>query len=352
MENKQSINYNGIGLKERIEWIDIAKGLGIIFMVLGHGLVGERALYFICSFNMPLFFLIDGMFCKDFILFSPEHKNYIKKTFVRLIIPYFMTCILMVLFSLVMNLLRNNQANLLPDVKNWIVASLYGQGINSNEKFPMIGAIWFLWAMFWGKVIFSFINGNKYCIPIVIALFAIGYLTSRIFYLPLSIQSGLTSIIFIWCGRKIKESCCLDKNRICLFFTASLLWAVMVFLNDGGGFGIVNNSYNSIASNVISGICGSIIIFLISQKLEKFNALYFLKYIGRYSLIFLCLHILDLNIFRWFQIEKFIFSIVHLEDYRLSVRFILRMLMYFSGCWIILHSPLRRIYTGEWKKSY
>lgn len=57
----------------RIEWIDVAKGLGIILVVLAHVLAGisvgsmkeplfDRAASFINTFHMPIFFVLAGVF--------------------------------------------------------------------------------------------------------------------------------------------------------------------------------------------------------------------------------------------------------------------------------------------------
>lgn len=47
----------------RIEWIDIAKGIGILLVILGHtiALKYSKVLY---TFHMPLFFIIVGIGCK------------------------------------------------------------------------------------------------------------------------------------------------------------------------------------------------------------------------------------------------------------------------------------------------
>ncbi len=42
--------------KERIEWVDIAKGIAIIAMIIGHGCPKRAIVSFIFSFHMPLFF--------------------------------------------------------------------------------------------------------------------------------------------------------------------------------------------------------------------------------------------------------------------------------------------------------
>lgn len=48
----------------RIEWVDIAKGIAILLVVLGHtGLAVGSARYldaFIYSFHLPLFFVLSG----------------------------------------------------------------------------------------------------------------------------------------------------------------------------------------------------------------------------------------------------------------------------------------------------
>ena len=45
---------------KRLKWLDIAKGLGIILMVLGHTSIPKFASDFIWSFHMPLFFIASG----------------------------------------------------------------------------------------------------------------------------------------------------------------------------------------------------------------------------------------------------------------------------------------------------
>ena len=50
-------------VKKRIEYIDIARGIAIILMVIGHVVSGyKRAIIF--SFHMPLFIIISGFFFK------------------------------------------------------------------------------------------------------------------------------------------------------------------------------------------------------------------------------------------------------------------------------------------------
>ncbi len=69
--------------KSRIAWIDIAKGVGIILVVVGHALVSGRVYSAIYLFHMPLFFILAG------VVFRPDN---VKATFWKrlrsLMIPY------------------------------------------------------------------------------------------------------------------------------------------------------------------------------------------------------------------------------------------------------------------------
>ena len=45
-------------MKERVHWIDIAKGLGIIAVVIGHIYNNQVIFKWLYSFHMPLFFFV------------------------------------------------------------------------------------------------------------------------------------------------------------------------------------------------------------------------------------------------------------------------------------------------------
>ena len=67
---------------KRIEWLDIAKGIGIFLVVYAHA----RAPYssYIYNFHMPFFFLISGVLYKS----GGNLKQYIFKKIKTLYIPF------------------------------------------------------------------------------------------------------------------------------------------------------------------------------------------------------------------------------------------------------------------------
>lgn len=99
----------GYAGRKREDLFDIAKGLGIIFVIAGH-------IYFdyfdtpffqaICaaifSFHMPLFFLISGYFLYD----QTGRKNVVRRRARQLLLPYCVTGIGMVLLSFIYDIMR------------------------------------------------------------------------------------------------------------------------------------------------------------------------------------------------------------------------------------------------------
>ena len=83
----------------RIEYIDIAKGIGILLVALAHADVSLFSPYlhrFIYSFHMPLFFFLSGYFFKPEIPFW----TLLKKRFNTILKPYFVTIVLIYVASL------------------------------------------------------------------------------------------------------------------------------------------------------------------------------------------------------------------------------------------------------------
>lgn len=54
---------------KRIEWVDTAKGIGIILMIFGHISLEYGQIHIkqvISAFHMPLFFMLAGLFVPEF----------------------------------------------------------------------------------------------------------------------------------------------------------------------------------------------------------------------------------------------------------------------------------------------
>jgi len=84
--------------EKRLDWIDIAKGYGIILVIFAH-LKNWSFNNYIYSFHLPLFFFLSGYVFKANNTFLDSILKKIK----GLIIPYFMLGIPMVIFTVLYN---------------------------------------------------------------------------------------------------------------------------------------------------------------------------------------------------------------------------------------------------------
>ncbi len=90
-------------MNERLDFIDIAKGIGIFLVVLGHSLVPQvresvpaaKFLWiFIYNFHMPLFFFLSGWLFERGLPKYTSKRKFILNKFKFLMIPYFVFSIL------------------------------------------------------------------------------------------------------------------------------------------------------------------------------------------------------------------------------------------------------------------
>src|SRR4030065_2778158 len=84
----------------RIAWIDHAKALGIIFVVIGHTTgLPVFVMNVIYSFHMPLFFFLSGYLLKESHLQLP-FTSFLKRMWRTLLVPYICFWILSYLYWL------------------------------------------------------------------------------------------------------------------------------------------------------------------------------------------------------------------------------------------------------------
>ena len=293
--------------KERLRWVDAAKAISMIAIIMGHVAPwfwdGTPASYlpyargictFVYSFHVPLFFLLSGYTMSSGIM-GPRK---IGKLFIRTFIPYIVTGALTIIYCMAV----------LPDqdLLEWLAALVYGAGLYRGELVwsdpfgaVAIGAIWFLPALFIGKVISSFISRLPGAIRVLIVgvLFGIGEVTAGILFLPFDIQQGLCASFFITCGMMLKEQKAFESvgvRRVVLTvcatigvgYTAAMLFIVMynpVYTNSLYPNGILD---------ALGTVCASIAVIAVAQVMGSLNNPIekALEVFGRSTLPIFCFH--------------------------------------------------------------
>ena len=216
--------------KPRLDEFDIAKGIAILCVILGHlGVWNITRIVYV--FHMPIFFLISGYF----LSLKTSFSAFICDKFRRLFIPYFATCFSICVLSVPMSYFM--QESIVHNLWKWICGSLYGAGLGDipiviGGISPFIGALWFLPAIFWGMVITRKIIDLNYntqiTLGICIILFYVGWKTAESIWLPMDIQAGMVSVLFIYMGYLMRQKNILGQK---------LSYCLYIFLGGGNSLG-------------------------------------------------------------------------------------------------------------------
>ena len=282
---------------ERVAFIDITKGIGILMVVLGHAYLLPYDLFKVFfSVHMPLFFLVSGYVFH----FRPEDRflPFLKKNAKGLLVPYLFTGIIIILLKAAMALVAGR--DIWDQVRIWGIAALYGSGsrvpANMEEVISPIGVIWFLLALFIGKCILWFILHSRIPWLWALILFLASYVSAEYFWLPFSLQPGLCCVLFLYLGYEMKHQDVLNWGRIRfpIRILAAFAWVYCIMFC--GNLCMVDNVYDRPLRNIIGAICGTVTIVFLAQLIERY--LHILKrplsFLGRNSLGIMCAHLLSL----------------------------------------------------------
>ncbi len=179
----------------RIEYIDMARAIAMIFVVLGHinyANAGIKA--WLYSFHMPAFFVISGLVLKIKADYSArDFWIDAKKSFIRLMVPYYIWALIFADFS----------------AKNTLKI-IYGS-YQTIGWAGTLSSLWFL-SVLWGSMLMvralSFaLNDRKNRIVriiIAVALMLIGFIMPRIhFGYPLGVNVAFVASGFLIAGNII-----------------------------------------------------------------------------------------------------------------------------------------------------
>jgi len=173
---------------QRLEYIDLAKGIGIILVVIGHSIDGHGLMgHYISSFHMPLFFVLSGLCFND--ARYPQFVPFLKKRVRTLLLPcLYFTGIMIVLSAL-----------LIPD---------YYPLRNLTHKLP--SAYWFVFILFLSELLYFLINrmtSLKTKVGSLIGCFCIScFLHREGIILPYNICSVFIATFFYGAGHLLRDT--------------------------------------------------------------------------------------------------------------------------------------------------
>lgn len=291
------INERGLE-KQRLAYLDVYKGIGIVLMIMGHISFGSIFSKFIHAFHMPLFFFASGYLYH--LNANMEAGGVLKKRAKRLIIPYFAVGLFHYGIWFILYYDRANDV-VLP-LKNLLL-------VNTNPDMPIAGALWFLTCVFFVYLFFDLVflkwrNDNAIMTVLVILVLLIGsfYPSIMSIRLPWAMDTAMVGIGIFYAGY-LARTVQMKSDRNLIDYLSEVHWAILiVLLLILTGFIFLNDSINmrEITYGIIPlfwfnaiGFC--IVLLAICKKTESlFSSKFWMKaynriaYIGKNSIIFLC----------------------------------------------------------------
>ena len=270
--------------ESRIEWIDISKGMGILFVMLGHCYLDTKYTFWFISFHMALFFFLSGYTFR----IKESYFQFLNKKIRTLLIPYLFFVIVTMLFNGLLAMTHGNTYDVIGIARQYLIQKRYT-------------LLWFLTCLFLAEQVMFFLEkiylrlGSKkeYWIIVSSAEFILFY-----FYqikigidLPWNADLVLIGVAFMNFGKYICETKMLEKVQI----KASLLGSSLLILcicfsrynyYHYGKVDWYSNQFGNVWLYLVSAFSGVFAtIFLASRiKCRKIALL------GRNSLVFYGLH--------------------------------------------------------------
>ncbi len=296
--------------KERLNTLDVAKGIGIIFVVFAHINYTPELLTPIYSFHMPLFFILAG------VVFHKEKFHsfgaFLKRRWKTMMLPYVIFSVLTIVYVFVSERLFDAATDLTrAEYIEAFVQIFLAQGSKPVLNTPL----WFVPCLFAAEIMYFFLADLKlkYRIPICALMTGLGWLLESGLLdfdntvLPWSLDSALFALSFYATGNIVSpyliraiQNIKASPNRrtlcLCIFFGVILIWMPLMIANGKITLGskILNNGFLL----YLTGILGTTAVLAISILLDKYR---FLTFLGQNTFCIMSVH----YVLRKFMLPKY-----------------------------------------------
>lgn len=241
-------------MKQRLNWLDIAKAIAIILMVAGHSSIPLVVSNFIFAFHMPLFFIASG-WTTDWGKYP--FLDFVKRRTRSLLIPF-------VIYSAIVLLIHMHNGWM--TMGNWLVKG-WGDGY----------ALWFIPVLFIAtiivKALYSFreVGGGRLFWIVVVLILCLGIVFHcfRI-RLPWNFSSIPYALFLIIIGSELSKSSPLlhtEEKHYPVFFLLTFL--IVATISHFWRLDMCFNNILPVFPLTIGAISGTIMVFLVSYYIES-----------------------------------------------------------------------------------
>ncbi len=327
--------------KNRINWIDQARGLSILLVVYAHNFPClEKYIY---TFHVPLFFIISGFFHPII-----QNSNSILKRFKSVMVPYFLWSILLFLFWVFLGRFFGESANFdLSVIKNFI-GVFYSQG--GREYMDWGIPMWFLPALFLTFLFFSLIQKIKFFFAQLTFLgvfIVVGFILPSIFNIHFlwSFDVALVALFFYSLGFYFKSYLINLSLKKSWFFI--IIFGIIHFalFSLNSKVDMYRSIYGSEILFVVNGVSGTIFYLMLVKSVPIFK---FLSYLGKSTIPILALHLRALTVIKFILLIVFGITVFNFSELQKFLITFIQIVMLIPIIYLI--NKYLPILNGKFKK--
>lgn len=290
--------------EERIEWIDIAKGIGIICVVMGHIFSTQMLAHkIIFLFHMPLFFYVSGFLHKG----EQQNGKYIAKKLKSLIVPYFSVFIFVYLLFFLIYFPSNYSSEYIKvDITYYILGGRLLREIIDN----VFVAMWFITCLFSVQVLYNFIQSvlSRRTVNIVVAVLLVAAYINNLwfpdFWVYWCVNVALMAIPIYHIGF-LSRQINLDKYSV-WFIIGGIVACLSLILFPQNTFNMMLNDYGIPVVTLLCSILCIYMIRVVSAYISR-NAFLtkILSELGKGSLVIMAFHLpVYALLWKYFQMKS------------------------------------------------
>lgn len=273
---------------ERIEWIDEAKGIGIVLVMLGHCYLHWKFCFWFYAFHMPLFFTLSGY------TFSGKGKfeDYLKKKVRTLLVPYIFFVIITMCCNGALAVTHGNEYHVFETLKLYIVQNRYT-------------LLWFIPCLFLANLLMYVLQSFRYKRKTNRFWLIVGCIGALVFGiyrviigkdLPWNADLAILAMAFMSLGKWCREQKIIEKVRlmryslaICIIITFCVSAVNYIYFDR---VDLYDDAFGNPILFMTAALTGTLAVVLISMMTDN----RILIELGKNSLIYYGLHriIIDL----------------------------------------------------------
>ena len=291
--------------KKRIDHIDIAKGIAILFVIIGHTIPDGIVKNIIYSFHMPVFLFFSGYFFKH-----QSIKKLLVKNTKRLLVPYAVTSATIIVLCTLKKLVKFDIAGGITVCKQYILAFLYCSGVDmplykgSFLTIPNIGGIWFLPALFIAFMILNLAIKYRYGSAFMVILACLSVFTKDLIWLPFSIQPAMVCTVYMYLGWAFQKYDIFKKlDHTVIMCIVSIGWFGGAII--AGSNIVASVTFETGILNFFVAFLGILVVNKLSMILDERGGAVknMLLYFGHETLFIMCVHIVETKVLPWWKIK-------------------------------------------------